>query len=394
MRSSFILTVGLSLAAASLVRADGAFYGDPPDAHHAWAVHDMNRPQPPKVDPKPYDAEKAKAPADAVVLFSGADADVGKWESDKNGEPTKWIAKDGTFQCVPGSGYVRTKEKFGDCQLHVEWAAPTPPQGSSQGRGNSGIFLMGMVEIQVLDNYDNPTYPDGSACSMYGVNPPLANALRPPGEFQSIDITFRRPIWKDGKCEQEGYVTVYCNGVLMQDKVQIEGGTGHKGRSKPGPFPETGPLKFQDHGNPVRYRNVWIRPLPPRTADDKPTTVPLSEEATKAKRAEIARMIRDDAAKLAGVPQTLRLLESLCYEGNDAAFNQANAQTLEFVNSVKATPADKIESRKGDVMHVNGALQYLAKFNLVPAGYAPAKDLAQIVSEHDWDGKKANAKKK
>ena len=132
--------------------------------------------------------------------------------------------------------------------------------------------------------------------------------------------------------------------------------------------------------------------MPPRAADDKPTTVPLSEEATKSKRAEIAKMIRDDAAKLSGLPQTLRLFESLCYENNDGAFHQADSQVLEFINSVKATPADKIDSRKGDVMHVNSAVQYLTKFNLVPVGYAPAKDLAAIISEHDWDDKKKNAK--
>ena len=142
------------------------FYGDPPDDHHPWCVHDWNRPQPPRVEPHAPTA--APPPAGAVVLFDGTEASVrANWEADKPGsEPTKWIVKDGVFQCVPKSGYARTKGKFGDCQLHVEWAAPTPPQGESQGRGNSGIFLMGQVEIQILDNYDNPTYADGFACGM------------------------------------------------------------------------------------------------------------------------------------------------------------------------------------------------------------------------------------
>ena len=232
------------------------------------------------------------------------------------------------MECVPHSGYIRTREKLGDCQLHVEWAAPSRVEGESQGRGNSGVFLMGLVEVQVLDNYDNPTYADGFAGSVYGQTPPLANALLPPGQFQTYDIVFRRPIYKDGKELDPGYVTVFENGVLVQDHARLEGPTGHMARSKPGPFPEAGPLKLQDHGNPVRFRNIWYRPLPPRVIEGG-TDGYLSAEAAQAKREQIAAMIRADAEKLADpanpVPQMVRLAESLVYERDEDAGKQVPA---------------------------------------------------------------------
>ena len=159
---------------APAVFADGPFYGDPPDATHPWALHDMNRPQPPIVTPGTFSTpeQPGRPPSDARVLFDGTPATLDKWEADKNPpEPTKWVVKDGTLQCVPGSGYIRTKEEFGDCQLHVEWSAPLKVEGQSQGRGNSGVFLMGQTEVQVLDNYENPTYSDGTAGSVYGASP-------------------------------------------------------------------------------------------------------------------------------------------------------------------------------------------------------------------------------
>src|SRR6516162_6210535 len=226
----------LSLASAGQAANVGSpFYGDAPDEHHPWAVHDRNRPQPKLVTPGTFSSQEqpGQPPYDAIVLFNGTD--LSKWEADQGeGVPTKWVVKNGAMECVPGSGYIRTRAKFGDCQLHVEWAAPTKVQGESQGRGNSGVFLMGQVEIQVLDNYNNPTYADGFAGSVYGVNPPLANALRPPGEFQTYDIVFRRPIYKDGQAIDPGSVTVFCNGVLMQDHTTLEGPTGHMARAKPG----------------------------------------------------------------------------------------------------------------------------------------------------------------
>jgi prepilin-type processing-associated H-X9-DG protein len=255
------LSALLSLTSSGLAAAAGPrFYGDAPDEHHPWAVHDPNRPQPKVVTPGTFSSveQAGKPPSDAIVLFDGTD--LSKWESG-NGSPAKWLVKDGYMQVVGGTGDIRTKEQFGDCQLHLEWAPPSAVTGDSQGRGNSGVFLMGRVEVQVLDSYNNVTYADGHAASVYGVNPPMANALRPPGVFQVYDIVFRRPIYKDGQPVDPGYVTVFVNGVLAQDHTMLEGGTSHMVRVRPGPLGDKGPLQLQDHGNPMRFRNIWYRPL-------------------------------------------------------------------------------------------------------------------------------------
>ena len=388
----FVIGATLSLATAAFaeVSTGHPFYGDPPDACHPWCVHDQNRPQPKLVAPLPVSEleAKAKAPAGAIILFDGTEASLSKWSSDKNlNEPTKWIVRGGNMECVPKSGYVRTKEEFADCQLHVEWAAPTPPEGDSQGRGNSGIFLMGQVEIQVLDNYKNPTYADGFACSMYCVSPPLANALRPPGEFQYIDITFHKPIYKDDKCVDPGWVTVYCNGVLVQDRQQIEGPTGHMRRPKPCAFPDKGPLKLQDHGNPVRFRNIWYCPLP--AAPGKGVHGPLSAKATAAKRKEIAAMIRKDAAKKGdnAVEQMLRFAESLVYEKDGATCQKVEKMAGEYVAGVRQLPADKIGSKKDEVAQVGKAFKYLAKWEIVPESFGPKVEVEKLIKEQGWDKK-------
>jgi len=367
------------------------FYGDAPDDHHPWAVHDRNRPQPKLVTPGSFSTQEqaGKPPSDAVVLFDGSD--LSKWEADEGqGVPTKWVVKTGAMECVPGSGYVRTKAKFGDCQLHVEWAAPTKAEGESQGRGNSGVFLMGLVEIQVLDNHNNPTYADGFAASVYGVNPPMANALRPPGEFQTYDIVFRRPVYKDGKVLDPGYVTVFLNGVLVQDHTRLEGGTGHMGRSKPGAFPETGPLKLQDHGNPVRYRNIWYRPLPPRAIEGG-TDGYLTTEATMAKRAEIAAMIRESAEKAKNpsnpVPEMLLWAESLVYERDEQAIQRAQQLAEQYMSNLQQLSPDQLAAKKDELKHLRDVCKYLARFDLIPDDAEPKLQLEQIIKDHNWDKK-------
>ncbi len=343
----------------------------------------MNRAQPTRVEP----GTATSAPSDAVVLFSGKAEEIEKWQADKNPpEPTKWEVKDGVLQCVPGSGYIRTKEEFSDCQLHIEWSAPSKVEGNSQGRGNSGVFLMGQVEVQVLDNYNNPSYPDGMASSIYGINPPLANPLRAPGDWQSYDIVFRRPIFKDGKELDPGYITVFVNGVLTQDHTPLEGGGGHMKRSSPRAFPDQGPLKLQDHGNPVRYRNIWYRPLPKRAIEGGDTSH-MSEAATTAKRAEIAKGIREDAAKLEGHAKMLRLFESICYTEDEGARKEASLMLNAFVTEMKSVAANKIESKKGDIMNVTKALRYLAKFKFVPEDLEAKKDLETIIKTNDWEPK-------
>lgn len=375
---------------AAPVFADGGFYGDPPDATHPWAVHDMNRPQPPLVTPGTFSTpqQPGKPPSDAVVLFDGTEAALAKWEADKSpAEPTRWVVKDGAMQCVPGSGYIRTKESFGDCQLHVEWAAPAKVEGNSQGRGNSGVFLMGQTEVQVLDNFDNPTYADGFAGSVYGVNPPYANALNKPGEWQVYDIIFRRPIYKDGKMLDSGRFTVMMNGVVVQDSTPLEGGGGHKGRSKERPFPETGPLKLQDHGNPVRYRNIWYRPLPTRAVDGGDMGV-MSPEAATAKKMEIAKRIRDDAAKLQGHAKLLRVMESLCYEPEAAALKESEAGIAAWVAGIKQTPAGGMEAKKGEVMQMRDAVHYLVRFKFLPDTLPAKAEIDQLIKDSGWEPKK------
>ncbi|MGH7612784.1 MAG: 3-keto-disaccharide hydrolase [Gemmatimonadales bacterium] len=223
-----------------------------------WPVHSRDRPQPHAVTPAPTD-QPAAPPADAIVLFGGTD--LSKWEGD-SGQAAPWKVENGYVEIVAGSGAIRTKRGFGDCQLHVEWRAPSPPLSEGQDRGNSGVYLMSTYEVQVLDSYDNRTYPDGQAAALYGQYPPLVNASRPPGQWQSYDIVFRRPRFDpQGKLLQPARVTVFHNGVLVQDNVMLSGPTAHQRRPPYVAHPDKLPIQLQDHGSPVRYRNIWIREL-------------------------------------------------------------------------------------------------------------------------------------
>jgi len=366
------------------------FYGDPPDDHHPWAVHDGNRPQPVTVTPGTFSSQEraGKPPSDAIVLFDGKD--LSKWENPK-GQPAKWIVKDGYMEVVPGTGEIRTKEKFGDCQLHIEWAAPANPKGEGQGRGNSGVFLMGMLEIQVLDSYQNVTYADGHAGAYYGVNPPMALPLRPPGEFQVYDIVFRRPIYKDGKPVDPGYVTVFMNGVLVQDHTMIEGPGGHMGRSRPGPFPARGPLSLQDHGDPVRFRNIWYRELPPRPAEGG-TDGWLTTEVTMAKRKEIAAAIRNDAEQLVSpdnpLPGMLRLMESMVYEKDEIAMQKSERMAAEYVEGLKKLAPDKLAAKRDEVRNLAEVFKYLTRHGILPATFGPKNAIEQLIKDQGWDKKR------
>lgn len=227
-----------------------------------WHVHDGSRPQPKVIDPGTASTQDTpgRPPSDAVVLFDGKD--TSHWRDDK-GNPTKWKLDNGALVCTPGSGYVFSKEEFGDCQLHVEFAEPTPPVGRDQGRGNSGVFFYGTVfEIQVLDCYENQTYPDGQTAALYGQYPPLVNACRKPGEWQTYDILWTAPKYKDGKVAVPAYATVLHNGVVVHNHTEVLGPMVHKQRAPyPDNLPAKGPIGFQDHGNPVRFRNVWVREI-------------------------------------------------------------------------------------------------------------------------------------
>ena len=220
-----------------------------------WRVHDDARPHPRPV----YPGNGVGAPPeDAKVLFDGAD--LSQWKG-REGE-AQWKVESGYME-VTRTGDIETKEHFGDCQLHLEWAEPEKVEGDSQGRGNSGVFLMGRYEIQVLDGYDNPTYADGQVGAIYGQYPPRVNASRRPGEWQTYDMVFETPRWDgDGKLEKPAYITVFQNGIVLHHRQEILGPTGHKSAANyDTPHPAEGPLKLQDHGNPLRFRNIWIRPL-------------------------------------------------------------------------------------------------------------------------------------
>ncbi|NLO06506.1 MAG: DUF1080 domain-containing protein [candidate division WS1 bacterium] len=226
-----------------------------------WHVHDGNRPQPPVVTPGTPSTQEApgQPPSDAVVLFDGTD--LSGWESKKTGGPAEWKVEDGYMEVVPGTGYIRSKQQFGDCHLHVEFRAPEEITGDSQGRGNSGIFLMGKYEIQVLDCYDNLTYPDGSTGAIYGQFPPLANACRKPGEWQTYDIIWEGPRFEDEKLVRTARVTVILNGIVLHHAKELLGVTSHKVLTEYEPHGEEGPLELQDHRDLVRFRNIWYRPL-------------------------------------------------------------------------------------------------------------------------------------
>lgn len=245
-----------------------------------WKQHDWDRARPTIVTPGASNLPLAP-PSDAIVLFDGKSLE--KWRA-ADGGPAKWTIKDDVMESVPGSGYIFTADAFGDVQLHVEWASPAKVEGKSQGRGNSGVFLQGLFEVQVLDSFDNITYADGQAGSVYGQYPPLVNASRKPGEWQSYDIIFRRPHYEaNGTLKQPARMTVLHNGVLVQDGVRPLGPTSWLQHHPYTKSAERLPLSFQDHGNPVRYRNVWLRELPPETiaqpaAPYDPTIAELTEE--------------------------------------------------------------------------------------------------------------------
>jgi hypothetical protein len=222
-----------------------------------WHIHDPDRPQPRVVTPA---KEPGKAPADAIVLFDGKD--LSQWKGGK-GKEAPWTVKDGEITCAPKTGDILTKEEFGDVQLHLEFATPNPPHGNSQERGNSGLFLMGDFEFQILDSYQNPTYADGSAAAMYGQHPPLVNASMPPGQWQTYDIVFTAPRITDGKIEEPAYVTAFHNGVLVHNHDAYVGPTNHREIGKYSTKRVKGPVRLQDHGNFTKFRNIWVRPLNP-----------------------------------------------------------------------------------------------------------------------------------
>ena len=225
----------------------------------SWHVHDPDRPQPPVVTPGKNFSQEASPPADAIVLFDGKD--FSKWQSARGGE-VQWKLENGYMETTK-TGVIRTKDEFGDFQLHLEFATPSEIQGRGQGRGNNGLNIYGRYEIQILDSHNNLTYADGMASAIYGQRPPLVNASRPAGEWQTYDVIWESPRWDaEGKLVKKGAVTVLHNGLVVHHRYELTGTTPHQqvGNYERKHEPK-GFIQLYEHGNPVRFRNIWIRPL-------------------------------------------------------------------------------------------------------------------------------------
>jgi hypothetical protein len=252
----------LLLSARALFAADATKpgYKDTPIIPGTkWHVHDSDRPHPPIVKPGERFTHGAPAPSDAVVLFNGKD--FSKWQSAK-GEAVTWKIENDYMEVTPKSGIIRTKDEFGDFQLHLEWATPSKVEGEGQGRGNNGVNIFGRYEVQILDSYDNVTYADGQAGALYGQFPPRVNASKPPGEWQTYDIIFEGGRWDEsGKMLRKTAITVIHNGCVLHHRTELLGGTTHRRVVEYKPHPEKGRIELYEHGNPVRFRNIWIRPL-------------------------------------------------------------------------------------------------------------------------------------
>ncbi len=265
MKRIIILTTAITVAAFAQDKPKHPLgYQDTPIIPGTkWHVHDGERPQPKVITPgEPSTQEKVgTAPSDAIVLFDGTD--LSKWRKADN-SAAAWKVENGYLECAPKTGDIFTKDEFGpDVQLHIEFATP-PPVGDGQGRGNSGCFMFGRYEIQVLDCYNNPTYPDGQATAIYGQTPPLVNASLAPGKWQTYDIVFEGPRFnEDGTVAKPAVATILHNGVLTQNHTIVTGETPHRAVGTYHKHGEKGPIKLQDHGNPMRFRNMWIRELKP-----------------------------------------------------------------------------------------------------------------------------------
>jgi hypothetical protein len=253
---------GATAAAQQQANPDLGFTDTPMLPNLPWHVHDPNRPHPKVVTPA---GTPGGAPSDATVLFDGKD--LSKWvqrgRGANRGQMTDahWKVENGYFITGGGTGDLLTREKFGDCQLHVEWSSPIEVHGNSQGRGNSGVLLMARYEIQVLDMWDNPTYADGGAGAIYGQWPPLATPARKPGEWNTYDIVFEAPRFEGEKLVKPAYFTVFYNGVVVHNRKESMGPMVYRQVAHYTPHAPEEPLMLQDHNNPVRYRNIWIRRL-------------------------------------------------------------------------------------------------------------------------------------
>ena len=363
--------------AAAFLAAVG-LYGDAPDAKHAWAVHDWTRPKPTKVEPAPY--VKTGAPSDAVVLFDGTRESFERnWRNADGGKPGWSYSDEGYFYSVPGwknGGSLYTREEFGDCQLHIEYRHDPNEIFTDKGpqmRGNSGVFLMGTkdgYEVQVLESYytsleetGKPTfvdnYADGQAGAVYAENPPLVNPQRKPGEWQVYDIIFHQPIWNGGVLVHPGSMTVFFNGVLVQDAWEMEGLTTHCKRRPLAPVPRKGPLGLQDHGCLVQFRNIWYRPIPSRWDN-------VTHSAMSADTASVMELRRQTAARLFAAikDKTAATADNLRARGQVVQYSYEGSFKAAFDRCLEAYRAKKGDA--DEVTRVNNGLKVLVRAGIIP----------------------------
>ena len=380
-----------------------AIYGDLPDAKHAWSVHDWNRPKPAKVEPGAY--TKAGAPSDAVVLFDGTRESFEAHWCDKKGKPSKWkLGGEGDFYCEAGwvnGGAIRTRDEFGDCQLHIEYRHEPDVTDLGRGpqmRGNSGVFLMQNYEVQVLESYytsremegkpgfvDN--YTDGQAGAVYAENPPMVNPARKPGEWQTYDIVFHQPVWRGGNLVHPGSVTVFFNGVLVQDHWEMEGLTTHKNRRPLAPHARKAPLELQDHGCVVHYRNIWYRPLPSRWDN-------LTHSAMSADVDEVAALRRKTAAALfAKIPkpveptiENMQAVAEVIGYWREGEYDKAWKEIAEAMHSKLDAASDaELAAQKADLLKLRSSLDVLVKAGVVPQSCGTRKRINAIALRLGWE---------
>lgn len=248
IKSAFILSFFALISFASSAQETADL---PPEATEFY------QPVPPVID---AGTDPAAPPSDAIVLFDGSG--LGEWQNAGNGSEADWVVSGDVMTVNPGSGSIKTRKKFGDVQLHLEWRSPEIVKGEGQGRGNSGVFFMEQYEVQVLDSYENDTYTNGQAGSIYKQSPPLVNATNPPGEWNVYDIIFKAPDFnEDGMLLSPAKVTVFHNGVVVQNNFELKGPTVYTGIPNYKAHPDELPIVLQDHSNPVSFRNIWVREL-------------------------------------------------------------------------------------------------------------------------------------
>jgi len=373
LKSAAALAI-VSQAAVSAVAHPG-LYGDAPDAKHAWAVHDWNRPKPHRVS-----VSDSGVPSDAIVLFDGSEKSFKENWNRKKGCRAWSVEPDGSLAVHGGrrgSGPLTTKQSFGDCQLHIEFRHPkslASNKGYAQDRGNSGVFLMGTsfgYEVQVLESYNScreakgtkdyvDVYTDGQCGSIYAENPPMVNPMKKLGEWQVYDIVFHQPVWEGNKLVHPGSMTVFMNGVLVQDHWEMEGQTTHRKRRPLQPHPKAAPLALQYHNSDVFFRNIWIRPLPSRWDNKTHSSMSGDPEA-------VMKLRRETAAKLyakisdpgAATAANVKALAEVVAYANEGKYKADFEKALKNFYAAKPSDADRKD--------VNSTLEILVRSKVIGA---------------------------